>query len=58
MRKKETELTMNEIIVIMGAGVVGALSITFLDSVWFSAVEAIVLGRLSFFTAFNFLVYL
>lgn len=37
---------------LMGAGVVGALTYTFSDSFWFSAVEAEVYAMSSFFTAF------
>ena len=36
--KKAAELTTDKIIAIMGAGLVGALSYTFSDSFWFSAV--------------------
>ncbi len=39
-------------IVLLGAGVVGALAYTFSDSFWFSAVEAEVYAMSSFFTAF------
>lgn len=46
--------TAEQIILIMGAGVVGALSCTFSDSFWFSAVEAEVYGMSAFFTAFVF----
>lgn len=38
--------------VIIGGGLIGALSYTFSDSFWFSAVEAEVYGMSSFFTAF------
>lgn len=38
--------------VIIGSGLIGALSYTFSDSFWFSAVEAEVYGMSSFFTAF------
>src|SRR5882757_3150047 len=36
----------------MGAGLIGALTYTFSDSFWFSAVEAEVYAMSSFFTAF------
>ena len=39
-------------LLLMGAGVVGALAYTFSDSFWFSAVEAEVYAMSSFFTAF------
>ncbi len=45
-------LTDDKIWVLMGAGAVGALSYTFSDSFWFSAVEAEVYAMSSFFTAF------
>ncbi|MCP4456755.1 MAG: DUF2723 domain-containing protein [Cytophagales bacterium] len=41
-------------ILMVGAGMVGALTCTFSDSFWFSAVEAEVYGMSSFFTAFVF----
>jgi transmembrane protein TMEM260 (protein O-mannosyltransferase) len=44
----------NQILLIMGAGVVGALAYTFSDTFWFSAVEAEVYGTSSFFTAITF----
>lgn len=46
--------TTEQTILIIGAGVVGALSCTFSDSFWFSAVEAEVYGMSAFFTAFVF----
>lgn len=44
----------NPIPVIIGSGIVGALSYTFTDSFWFSAVEGEVYAMSSFFTAFVF----
>lgn len=44
-------LTTNNTLLLMGAGVVGALANTFSDSIWFSAVEAEVYAMSSFFTA-------
>ena len=43
--------TMNQIVLIMGAGMVGAFANTFSDTFWFSAVEAEVYATSSFFTA-------
>jgi hypothetical protein len=48
------EMTKENIIAIMGAGVVGALAYTFSDSFWFSAVEGEVYASSSFFTAIVF----
>lgn len=41
----------NDTLLIIGAGVVGALACTFADSIWFSAVEAEVYSMSLFFTA-------
>ncbi len=49
---KPPELTADKTILIMGAGLVGALAMTFSDSIWFSAVEAEVYSMSMFFTAF------
>ncbi|WP_159470793.1 DUF2723 domain-containing protein [Dyadobacter sp. 3J3] len=49
--KTDDELTQGDILLLMGAGVVGALAYTWSDSFWFSAVEAEVYGMSSFFTA-------
>ncbi len=54
LKIKKGEETMEQTILIMGAGLVGALSCTFSDSFWFSAVEAEVYGMSAFFTAFVF----
>ncbi len=51
IRKTEAEMTMGDTILLLGAGVVGALAYTWSDSFWFSAVEAEVYGMSSFFTA-------
>lgn len=51
LRKKESELTMADTVLLLGAGAVGALAYTWSDSFWFSAVEAEVYGMSSFFTA-------
>ncbi|HRJ29533.1 MAG TPA: DUF2723 domain-containing protein [Cyclobacteriaceae bacterium] len=46
------EHTFDKTLLLMGAGVVGALANTFADSIWFSAVEAEVYAMSSAFTAF------
>src|SRR6185437_6969769 len=51
---KNAEPDGNQIALIMGAGLVGALAYTFSDTFWFSAVEAEVYGTSSFFTAITF----
>ncbi|MCS6822500.1 MAG: DUF2723 domain-containing protein [Microscillaceae bacterium] len=50
----EQEITQNQIISLLGAGVVGSLAYTFSDSFWFSAVEAEVYAMSSFFMAIVF----
>lgn len=50
--EKNGEYSIDKIILLMGAGIVGALAYTFSDSFWFSAVEAEVYAMSSFFTAF------
>lgn len=52
--KKESEIGGADLIGVIGAGVVGALSYTFADSFWFSAVEGEVYAMSSFFTAIVF----
>ena len=54
MAKKNGEIDKNASIAILGAGLVGALSYTFTDSFWFSAVEGEVYAMSSFFTAIVF----
>ena len=51
---KGTEPDNNQLILIMGAGLVGAMANTFSDTFWFSAVEAEVYATSSFFTAVTF----
>ena len=51
---KSGEETQDQTLLVMGAGVIGALAYTFSDSFWFSAVEAEVYAMSSFFTAFVF----
>jgi len=46
--------TRNQLILIIGAGLVGALAYTFSDTFWFSAVEAEVYATSSLFTALTF----
>ncbi|HBB92144.1 MAG: hypothetical protein A2X22_01925 [Bacteroidetes bacterium GWF2_49_14] len=48
---KGIEMAKGELYAIMGAGIVGALTYTFTDSFWFSAVEAEVYAMSSLFTA-------
>ena len=47
-------LTSQQLVTVMGAGIVGALAYTFSDSFWFSAVEGEVYALSSFFTAIVF----
>ena len=49
--KPDEVLVFNEIVLVIGAGMVGALAYTWSDSFWFSAVEAEVYAMSSFFTA-------
>lgn len=51
---KEEGYTLTQIILIIGAGMVGALTYTFSDTFWFSAVEAEVYATSSLFTALVF----
>ncbi len=51
LKVKIGEETLNQTILLMGSGMVGALAYTFSDSFWFSAVEAEVYAMSSFFTA-------
>lgn len=52
LKVKTGEETTTDIILIMGAGLSGALACTFSDSFWFSAVEAEVYAMSAFFTGF------
>jgi len=51
---KAAELTIPQMIAVLGAGAVGALAYTFSDTFWFSAVEGEVYGTSSMFTALVF----
>jgi len=51
---KDGNLTLGQMIAVLGAGAVGALAYTFSDTFWFSAVEAEVYGASSLFTALVF----
>lgn len=48
---KKEEYSLKEILIIIGSGVVGALTFTFSDSFWFSAVETIVFSSSTMFAA-------
>ncbi|MEP1094474.1 MAG: DUF2723 domain-containing protein [Cyclobacteriaceae bacterium] len=52
LKIKKGEESTSDIILIMGAGLTGALACTFSDSFWFSAVEAEVYAMSAFFTGF------
>ena len=54
LKVPESTETTAQTILLMGAGLIGALAYTFSDSFWFSATEAEVYGLSSFFTAFVF----
>ena len=50
----ESEISLGQMITIMGSGLVGALAYTFSDTFWFSAVEGEVYAYSSLFTALVF----
>ncbi len=52
--KNEGELTLGQILAILGSGAVGALAYTFSDTFWFSAVEGEVYASSSLITAIVF----
>ncbi|MEI6852588.1 MAG: DUF2723 domain-containing protein [Bacteroidota bacterium] len=54
VKSNSYELTMPQTLIIMGAGIVGALAYTFTDSFWFSAVEGEVYATSAFFTSIVF----
>ncbi len=53
-RDGENELSVGQMIAVLGSGVVGSLAYTWSDSFWFSAVESEVYSMSSFFTAITF----
>lgn len=55
---KGKEMTMGQMIAIMGSGLVGALAYTFSDTFWYSAVEGEVYAMSSCFTALVFWIIL
>ncbi|MCX6240097.1 MAG: DUF2723 domain-containing protein [Bacteroidia bacterium] len=54
MASETSELSLPQMIAVLGAGAVGALAYTFSDTFWFSAVEGEVYGTSSMFTALVF----
>jgi hypothetical protein len=52
--KKQDDYTSGRIIAVMAAGIVGAVTYSFTDSFWFSAVEGEVYASSAFFTALVF----
>ena len=52
LKTGKNEETPEQVLLLMGAGIIGSLAYTFSDSFWFSAVEAEVYAMSSFFTAF------
>jgi hypothetical protein len=52
MQVNSSAISFDKTIVLLGAGLVGALAYAFTDSAWFSSVEAEVYSMSSFFTAF------
>ncbi|MBN2614524.1 MAG: DUF2723 domain-containing protein [Bacteroidales bacterium] len=53
-KKEGASMTKGESWAVLGAGFVGAMTFTFADSFWFSAVEAEVYGMSAFFTSVTF----
>ena len=54
LKTNQQFLTLGQIVVVIGSGLVGALVYTFSDTFWFSAVEAEVYAYSSMFTALVF----
>ncbi len=51
---EKPEVSLSQAVGIFGSGIVGALALTFMDTFWFSAVEAEVYASSSLFTALSF----
>ncbi len=56
--KTENGYTLNQVVILLGSGFVGAMAYTFSDSFWFSAVEGEVYAMSSAFTAITFWIIL
>ena len=54
LKEEKGELSITDVIIILGSGLVGALAYTFSDTFWFSAVEGEVYAFSSFLTALVF----
>ena len=54
IKDEQKEISLNQLFIIMGCGLVGALAYTFSDTFWFSAVEGEVYAFSSLFTAIVF----
>lgn len=54
VKKDGSAMTKGETWAVLGAGFVGAMTFTYVDSFWFSAVEAEVYGMSAFFTSVTF----
>ncbi len=52
LKVDDQSISVSQTIIVMGAGMTGALTCTFSDSFWFSAVEAEVYAMSAFFTGF------
>ena len=54
LKEEKENLSVTDVIIILGSGLVGALAYTFSDTFWFSAVEGEVYAFSSFLTALVF----